>query len=50
MCVRNFKSNCMYLYKKDMVGDHAVNVGRDVINVYLVALLAKFTSVEHVFS
>ena len=33
-----------------MLGDHAVKVGRDVIIVYLVARLAKFTSVEHVFS
>ena len=46
--VRNFKSNCIYLYRKDMVGDHAVNDGRDVSIVYFVARLAKFTRVEHV--
>ena len=40
----------MYLYKKDMEGDQAVKVGREGWIVYLVACLASFTSVVHVFS
>ena len=40
----------MYLYRKDIEGDQAVKVGRELLIVYFVACLANFTSVVHVFS
>ena len=40
----------MYLYRKEIVGDHAEKDGCDVVMVYLIAFLARLTRREQVLS